>query len=193
MVRLTCRVINFRTQHSGELRRGVCTAYLQRRPAEVLCKIWASDFKMPAEVEVPMVFVAGGTGIAPFKAFLDERLLLDPQRRSRIALFYGVRNRNELLYGDFLQHCQAEGLIRDLVVAFGEGEEGEGGGMLLSDSLAAHAGMVRELLQQGAHVYVCGGAVGFGSSIAAAFKDILGGEQPFQALMHGGRYLEDLS
>jgi sulfite reductase (NADPH) flavoprotein alpha-component len=126
----------------GRGRQGVCTTFLaDRLPVGSRCQVWVNpnpDFRLPADAATPVVMLGPGTGVAPFRAFLQQRLL-QQQAAGRGAtgehvLFFGCRRRDQdFLYGEELTTWHRRRLLK-LVTAFsreGEGEgvgEGEGGG-----------------------------------------------------------------
>ncbi len=119
-------MLDYYTKHSNEHRFGVCTRFLADQPVcqqaaapmeqqlegFLPCHVWASDFKLPVDPSTPILMVAGGTGIAPFKAFMEERIFLktaNPDLQLGPAvLFYGVRNPSELGYDALLQKVGVE-------------------------------------------------------------------------------------
>lgn len=105
------------------------------------------------QTEKSMVWVATGTGIAPFIGFLAKLAQVFPTERPKVTLYFGVRNpAQDYLYETFLQNCHEEGLI-DLKMAFSRIESGVYVQNLMQDNLE----LISSEIKSGAHVYVCGG------------------------------------
>ncbi len=92
-------------------RHGVCSTFLSTLPALSSGPrgafpgfIWKSTFRMPPRPADPLVCIAGGTGVAPFKAFMEERRILQAREPGAawgpFELYYGVRDPTEYAYAD---------------------------------------------------------------------------------------------
>ena len=68
----------------------------------------AGDFTLPKDLKKPLVFIAGGVGIAPFRSMIQY--LLDKQLQSNIVLFYSNRTANEILFSDTFQKAEKNGV-----------------------------------------------------------------------------------
>ncbi|KAL2793816.1 hypothetical protein BJX66DRAFT_351578 [Aspergillus keveii] len=130
----------------------------------------ASKFRLPADPATPIVMVGPGTGVAPFRAFVQERAV---QARAgvsvgRTLLFYGCRTREEdFIYGDDWGDFQhALGSQFTLVTAFSrEGPRK----VYVQDRLREYAAEVNPILAAGGHFYICGDA----AHMARAVNDVL--------------------
>ncbi|GAP91300.2 putative NADP FAD dependent oxidoreductase [Rosellinia necatrix] len=152
---------------------------LTAAPWTLYAQVRASAFRLPASAAVPVVMVAAGTGIAPFRAFLQERGHLAAVGRAvgPALLFFGCRGARDLLYGDLLAELRSGPLAGrlEVVAAFsrdgdgdGEGKEGREGKKgerrrkekwYVGDALAARGPEVGRLLtRDDAAFYVCGAA-----------------------------------
>jgi cytochrome P450/NADPH-cytochrome P450 reductase len=148
-----------------------------------------------------MIMVGPGTGVAPFRGFLQERLAL--QRRGvpvgEALLFFGCRDpEQDLLYGDELRAMEAAGVVR-LHVAHSRvpGQPK----VYVQQRIVEQGPEVWRLLQQGAVVFVCGDATRMAPDVRAALAAVAGaqGGMPaesaadwFAELRQAGRYLEDV-
>lgn len=146
---------------TGEERRGVCSNYL--------CDLKVGDtvnvtgpagkaFLLPEVPNAHMIMVATGTGIAPFRAFLQTRY--NGSRRGETGqswLFFGAQYRSDYLYGEELEgFCAHPGY--HLVTAFSREEKtADGRKMYVQDRIAEYGAQIIDLLQQpNTYFYICG-------------------------------------
>jgi NADPH-ferrihemoprotein reductase len=151
---------------------GLCTNYLRARKmylcsnsaqesTRLLAHVRKSTFKLPTLSSHPIVMTAAGTGIAPFRAFLQERARLFKMGRpiGRMILFFGCRNANQdFLYRDELRDFQTIfGSKLTMVTAFSRPDDGLK--MYVQDRVAEHSQELTELLVDcDANFYICGSA-----------------------------------
>lgn len=151
-----------------------------------------STFHLPSDASTPVILVGPGTGLAPMRAFLQERrhqCAVQSQRVGETVLFFGCRGRDEdFIYRDELEGYAADGTLTALHLAFSR----EGASKVYVQHLIAAQGeaMWSLLRDRGAHVYVCG-ATKMGTDVQRAFEEV--------ALKHGklsasaaGAFLVDL-
>ena len=154
------------------------------------------SFPLPEDPERPLIMIGTGTGVAPYRAFLQEREMLGA--RGRNWLFFGDRNlRTDFLYQrEWLQWLDDELLTR-LDVAFSRDGERR---IYVQDRLRERARELYAWLEEGAALYVCGSAR-MGQDVHHALVGVVsdaGGRTPEQAeqyvdsLMHAGRYHRDV-
>jgi len=153
-VHLTVGVVNY--NHSGREKRGTCSTYLSEVAVEgeqVPLFIESNPgFRLPQDDETPMIMVGAGTGIAPYRAFLQHRALAGKQGKN--WLFFGNRNfETEFLYQSEWQHFQKSGTLTKLDVAFSRDGEKK---VYVQDRLLEKAKEVYQWLEEGAHFYICG-------------------------------------
>merc|ERR1711871_1442754 len=108
---------------SGRYRMGQCTRYLANlKPgASVTVDIKPSIMHLPPSPSQPIIMAGLGTGMAPFRAFIQERKFQREQgiEVGPIVLYFGARHRHqEYLYGDELEKYYEEGLVTRLGLAF---------------------------------------------------------------------------
>lgn len=89
----------------GKLRKGQCTRYLQgiREGAKLRVSVKPSVMKLPVQNEIPIVMAGLGTGMAPFRAFIQERIYQAQQgnKIGEMVLYFGSRSsKQEYLYGE---------------------------------------------------------------------------------------------
>ncbi|KAJ3054153.1 hypothetical protein HK097_002533 [Rhizophlyctis rosea] len=121
-VHLLIVLVDWKTK-SGALRFGQCTRYLvHSKVGQQLCvSIKPSVMKLPKSLMAPVIMSGLGTGMAPFRAFIEERAYWRAQGKQvgPMVLYFGSRNRaNEYLYGEELEAYHADGLLTHLRLAF---------------------------------------------------------------------------
>jgi sulfite reductase alpha subunit-like flavoprotein len=105
------------TSPSGRARRGQCSSYMARLPvgAKVTVSVLPSEMHLPLDPAAPVLMAGLGTGMAPFRAFIQERAYLrDVEKRAvgPMVLYMGSRFRAmEFLYGDELEEYERQGLL----------------------------------------------------------------------------------
>ncbi|KAK6201991.1 hypothetical protein LQW54_009204 [Pestalotiopsis sp. IQ-011] len=129
--------------------------------ASLFAHIVRSKFKLPMQASCPVVMVAAGTGLAPFRGFLVERARLRAMGKpvGAMMLFYGCRSAGEdNIYEDELGELgRALGDKLEVVRAFSRpASEGEGKRAYVQDKVRERGAEVRALLAADASVYVCG-------------------------------------
>jgi len=133
----------------------------------------AEGFHLQEDVSKPMIFVSAGTGFAPMRAFLWERLALKRAgtRLSEAVLFSGIRSTaQDYIYRDEIEWFMSEGVLDDVQVA--TSREDPTRREYVQDRLRAHGDRVWRLLEEGAYVYVCGSQP-MRDGVRAAFVDLI--------------------
>jgi cytochrome P450/NADPH-cytochrome P450 reductase len=158
-------------------------------------------FRPPANPHIPMIMVGAGTGMAPFRGFLQERAAMAEKGVpvGRSMLFYGCRYaKGDMLYADELEAFQASG-ITELQMAFSR-EPGQPR-MFVQQVIERERDQVWDLIEAGAVIYVCGNANTMAPGVRAALMDIYraktngsdsSAEDWLQGLRDADRYLEDI-
>jgi cytochrome P450/NADPH-cytochrome P450 reductase len=185
--------------------KGVCSNYLAAQPVDATVYGFVRKptipFRPPDNPHQPMIMVGPGTGVAPFRGFLQERTAL--KRRGvpvgESMLFFGCRDPlQDFLYEDELRAFEAARTTR-LVSAFSR-EPGKPK-MYVQQAIEAHSEDVWRLLQQGAMVFVCGEASRMAPSVRQAFAGVFqkrtgttaaDAQAWLAGLVAGQRYLEDI-
>ncbi|MGD1037009.1 MAG: cytochrome P450 [Roseiarcus sp.] len=153
---------------------GCASSYLaQARPgAKVAVSVRPSNaaFHVPEQLDVPMIMVGSGSGVAPFRGFLQERALRAASEGARCGeavLFFGCDAPDvDYLYKDQFAEWERQGLVR-VHPAFAS--VGEGGVRYVQDRLWNDRDEVTRLMEKGARIYVCGD----GRRMAPAVRDAL--------------------
>jgi cytochrome P450 / NADPH-cytochrome P450 reductase len=174
--------------------KGICSNYLAgRRAGEIIratVRETKAGFRLPDDASVPIIMVGPGTGLAPFRGFLQERAA----RKAKGAvlgpamLFFGCRHPDQdFLYADELKAFAAHG-IAELHTAF---SRGEGPKTYVQHLVAAQKERVWDLIEQGAIVYVCGDGSRMEPDVKAALVAIYR-ERSGADADAGARWIEDL-
>jgi cytochrome P450/NADPH-cytochrome P450 reductase len=139
--------------------KGVCSNYLaDRRPGDVvnaLVRETKAGFRLPDNPKRPIIMIGPGTGLAPFRGFLQERASQKSAGRTLgpAMLFFGCRHpEQDFLYADELKGFAAQD-IAELHVAF---SRGPGPKTYVQDLIAAQKDKVWSLIESGAVIFVCG-------------------------------------
>ena len=108
-----------RYEGNGKKRKGVCSSYLAERVGErVPCYLHPNkNFKLPEDSSTPIIMVGPGTGIAPFRAFIEERKVIGATGKN--WLFFGDRSqKTDYLYGEEWESYQKDGILNELDLAW---------------------------------------------------------------------------
>ncbi|MFN8636929.1 MAG: hypothetical protein U0893_24030 [Chloroflexota bacterium] len=185
--------------------RGTCSTYLAARPPESTVFAFVRKptipFQPPENPHLPTIMIGPGTGLAPFRGFLQERAALK-QRGVPVGeslLFFGCRDPlQDFIYEDELRAFEAQGIVQ-LHCAFSRvpGQEKT----YVQQAIRQQGDAVWKLLQQEATIFVCGDAARMAPDVRRAFADLFRertglSEADAQAWMTGltasHRYLEDI-
>jgi sulfite reductase (NADPH) flavoprotein alpha-component len=199
--RLALTVDAVRYDLGERTRLGVASTFLAGRinPGDRL-RVYvqkAQHFGLPADPATPIIMIGPGTGIAPFRAFLHERMAT--QAPGRNWLFFGHQRRDyDFFYEDELSGLKAAGVLTRLSLAWSrDGEEK----FYVQDRMTQVGRELWSWIADGAHVYVCGDAQRMAKDVERALIDIVAthGARPaneavaFVAeLKKSGRYQTDV-
>lgn len=187
-VHLTVAVVDY--QQSGEQRIGGASGYLQRIEdgAEVEVFVEHNDnFRLPSNDETPVIMVGPGTGIAPFRAFVQERDVREATGNN--WLFFGNQHfTDDFLYQTEWQDYLKSGLLTKMDVAFSRDQAEK---IYVQDRLRENAAELYAWLEQGAHVYVCGDGDRMAKDVNEALIDIVA-EQGKLARSEAEEYVAEL-
>jgi sulfite reductase (NADPH) flavoprotein alpha-component len=159
----------------GESRSGVASGQLARRtPPEgkVPVYIQTNDhFRLPQD-DVPIVMIGAGTGVAPYRAFMQE--LYARGSASKCWLFFGERNfRTDFLYQAEWLDFRKRGLLTRMDVAFSRDQSCK---TYVQHRMREHASDLYAWMEEGAHVYVCGDATRLAPDVHQALVDAVAQE-----------------
>ncbi|HCL97913.1 MAG TPA: sulfite reductase [NADPH] flavoprotein alpha-component [Verrucomicrobiales bacterium] len=142
----------------GRSRKGVASTYLADdalKGSKVLVYVHPNkNFRLPENDNTSVIMVGPGTGIAPFRAFIEDRA--ETECAGEIWLFFGDQNYNEdFLYQTELQDYLKEGYLSRLDVAFSRDQPEK---IYVQHKMLENASEIWRWLETGAHFYVCGDA-----------------------------------
>ncbi|WP_246609542.1 bifunctional cytochrome P450/NADPH--P450 reductase [Nonomuraea rhizosphaerae] len=199
LVRITVGLVEGPAWSGSGSYRGMCSAYLAGlTPGETFygyVRVPAPPFRLPEDPSTPVVLVGPGTGFAPLRGFLEERALGGASGRAEV--FCGCRHPEH----DWLYREEVEGWASDAVRVTTAYSAVPGHPYrFVQDALAARGEQVWELLEAGAHVYVCGDGLRMAPAVRAALlalhrsHDTTGGDAEawLASLEEQGRYQQDV-
>ena len=170
-VHLTIAVVRYES-HS-RTRKGVCSTFLADRveadtPVPVFVQT-SHGFRIPADGSKPIIMIGPGTGIAPFRAFLEERRATSATGKN--WLFFGDQKAaSDFLYREQLEAMLAEGSLTRLDTAFSRDQADK---IYVQTRMLEQAAELWRWLEDGAHLYVCGDAKRMAKDVDAALHEIL--------------------
>lgn len=126
-------------------------------------------FKLPSDPESPIIMVGPGTGVAPFRAFMQQ--IEVSQKKNPSWLFFGDRNfTTDFLYQTEWQQYLNEGVLTKADVAFSRDQANK---QYVQDRMIENGKELYEWLEKGAHFYVCGDASRMAKDVDSALKEII--------------------
>ena len=162
-------------------RKGVSSTFLADRVGDGEVPLFiqpSKHFRTPTDGDVPMIMIGPGTGIAPFRAFLQERRALGHQGRN--WLFFGEQHAaSDFYYQDELQGMQRDGLLNHLSLAFSRDQAQK---VYVQDRIREQGDELWRWLQDGARLYICGDASHMAKDVDQALRQV--------AQTHGGLGVE---
>lgn len=167
--RVHLTVATVRYPGAGRRHGGVASTYLAERTQAVRIHLRPNHhFRLPA-ADVPIIMIGPGTGIAPFRAFLQERQATAASGRS--WLFFGDRRRaTDFLYGEELTGFAGSGTLTRLDTAFSRDQDTK---VYVQQRMRENSAELFSWLQDGAHLYVCGDADRMAKDVDTALHEIV--------------------
>ena len=182
-------------------REGVCSTFLAGRLQEnQKLAIYVQPnkhFSLPEDSNVPVIMVGPGTGLAPFRAFLEERKATGATGKNWL-LFGDQHEATDFLYGEELEQLHKEGFLTNLSLAFSRDQEQK---IYVQNRILEHSKEVFEWLEEGAYFYICGDAERMAVDVHNALIETVakeGGksqeeaENYINAMLDTRRYLRDV-
>jgi len=169
-VHLTVAIVRY--ELNGRSCKGVCSTFFADRvgpDTKVPVFVHKSpSFKLPADGSKPVVMVGPGTGIAPFRAFLEERRAVGASGKN--WLFFGDQKAAcDFLYREELEAMQKDGLLARLDTAFSRDQAEK---VYVQNRMTENAGEIWSWLQEGGYFYVCGDAKRMAKDVDTALHKI---------------------
>ena len=198
-VHLTVGAVRY--ENAGRPRTGLCSIFLAERAlaaGKVLVGVHANNsFRLPENPDVPVIMIGPGTGIAPFRAFLEARTATNAKGKN--WLFFGDQHeKSDFLYRDEILAWQSSGLLTRLDLAWSRDQKEK---VYVQHKLLAAAAELWAWLEAGAHIYICGDASRMAKDVHAALLQVIqtaGARSPedaakyLETLQTAKRYLRDV-
>jgi sulfite reductase (NADPH) flavoprotein alpha-component len=171
--RVSLTVDTVRYQIGKRIRLGAASTFLGQRAApDEKMKVYvqrAQHFALPEDPAVPIIMIGPGTGIAPFRAFLHERMATKAPGRN--WLFFGHQRRDcDFFYEDEFAGMRAAGVLTRLSLAWSRDEKQK---FYVQDRMREVGRDLWAWLADGAYVYVCGDAKHMAKDVERALVDIV--------------------
>jgi sulfite reductase (NADPH) flavoprotein alpha-component len=157
----------------GRNRKGVCSNFLAERarketPIPVFIQV-SKHFRVPTNGDTPMIMVGPSTGIAPFRAFLEERKAIGAKGHN--WLFFGTqKSASDFFYREELEVFQRDGILTRLDTAFSRDQQHK---IYVQTRMMEHAKELWDWLERGGHFYVCGDAARMAKDVDKALHEIV--------------------
>jgi sulfite reductase (NADPH) flavoprotein alpha-component len=170
-VDLTIRILNY--EYNNREHSGVCSSYVWKRleigdTAPLFVEV-NSRFRLPEDKKVPVIMIATGTGIAPFRSFLQYRNMQNAEGRN--WLFFGERNSStDFFYKDELMQYQKKGLLTKIDTAFSRDSENK---HYIYHRLLEKGEEIYHWIQEGANIYICGNKRTMAGDVRNALSEII--------------------
>ena len=167
-VHLTVAVVRYDTH--GRKRKGVCSSYLAERVGETIpCYFHPNkNFKLPEDSDKPIIMVGPGTGIAPFRAFIEERKVTGASGKN--WLFFGDRSqKTDYLYRDEWEEYKKNGVLNELDLAWSRDQSEK---VYVQHKMLERSSELWDWLDNGALFYVCGDASRMAKDVDQALRTI---------------------
>ncbi len=188
-IHLTVAVVRYQTNHRERI--GVCSTFLSDRVqvGSTAVPVFVSDshFGPPADGARDCIMVGPGTGIAPFRAFLQDRAAAGAPGRNWV--FFGDQKRaTDFLYEEEWADWQAKGVLTRFDTAFSRDTAVK---VYVQDRMRENAAELWRWLDAGAHFYVCGDAKRMAKDVDTTLHDIIA-EQGGKAVEQAAEYVKQM-
>ena len=196
---LTVGMINY--HKNRRQRKGTCTSYIgERIGRDTRLKVFIDQnerFKLPADPEKDIIMIGPGTGVAPFRAFMQEREMQG--KKGKNWLFFGDRNfTTDFLYQTEWQQWHKRGLLDRIDLAFSRDQKEK---VYVQHKMQQHSHSLYKWIEEGANLYVCGDRQYMAPDVQMALTSIIEREgglsqekaaEYVKTLKKQNRYIEDV-
>lgn len=165
-------IVTFSCKKGDKIRQGLGSQFLCEfaKPLETPIPTYLhpnATFKLPEDPTLPIIMIGPGTGVAPYRAFLQQRLETDAKGKN--WLFFGERQRAyDFYYESFFTDLAKRDFLR-LDCAFSRDQESK---VYVQDLLQKEGVDIWKWIQDGAMIYVCGDAHRMAKDVTATLHDI---------------------
>ena len=175
----------------GRVRKGVCSAFMAERADKVPVPVYPSSakhFHMPEDGNIPLIMIGPGTGIAPFRAFLQERQALGAKGKN--WLFFGAqREKCDYAYKEDWERYGKDGLLTRLDCAWSRDQAHK---IYVQNKLLENGAEIWKWIDgESAQFFVCGDARRMAKDVDAALRKIVQ-EQGGKSVEEANAYVEQL-
>ena len=178
-VHLTVGVLHY--EHDGKRYSGAASGYLgERLPEEGAARVFVEpnpNFRLPDDPQAAIIMIGNGTGIAPFRAFMQARVAREAPGKNWLV-FGNPHFTEDFLYQTEWQGWQKDGFLHRYSLAWSRDQAEK---VYVQDKLREEAASVWQWLQDGAYVYVCGDAARMAKDVERALLDIIASEGSMDA------------
>jgi sulfite reductase (NADPH) flavoprotein alpha-component len=176
-------VATVRYQAHGRPRFGVASTFLAERYSDATAGVFIQQqkhFRMPEDPNTPLIMVGPGTGLAPFRAFMEEREVTGAKGKNWV--FFGEqRSASDFFYREQFEHWQKSGILTRLDLAWSR--DNPANREFVQHKMKAAGAELWKWLSEGAYFYVCGNKDRMAVDVHATLIDI--------AREHGGKTPEE--
>ena len=169
-VHFTIDIVHYESR--GRMRKGVCSTFLAERAQNVPVPVFPnpSRFKLPEDGNTPIIMVGPGTGVAPFRAYLQERKAVGAKGKS--WLFFGSQHEHcNYFYKEELDELKRDGALTRLDCAWSRDQADKS---YVQNKMAENAAELWKWIDsEGAHFFVCGDARRMAKDVDAALRKII--------------------
>jgi sulfite reductase (NADPH) flavoprotein alpha-component len=180
-----------RYESNGRVRKGVASSFLAERADDVPVPVFpsvAKHFHLPEDAGTPIIMVGPGTGVAPFRAYLQERRATGGKGKN--WLFFGSQHAHcDFAYGDEFQAYQKEGILTRLDCAWSRDQPEK---IYVQHRMTENAREIWKWIDgEGAYFFVCGDARRMAKDVDATLRKIVR-EEGGKSIDEANEYVEKL-
>ena len=169
-VHFTIDVVHYESR--GRMRKGVCSTFLAERAEKAPVPVFpnTSRFRLPEDGDTPIIMVGPGTGIAPFRAYLQERKAVGAKGKN--WLFFGSQHEHcNYFYKEEMAELKRDGTLTQLDCAWSRDQADKS--YVQHKMLNCAAEIWKWMDGEGAHFFVCGDARRMAKDVDAALRKII--------------------
>lgn len=175
----------------GQMRKGVCSTFLSERAENVPVPVYPSSakhFHLPENLDLPIIMIGPGTGVAPFRAFLQERQALGAKGKN--WLFFGAQREScDYAYKEDFDQMARDGVLTKLDCAWSRDQTHK---IYVQHKMLENAAEIWKWIDgEGAQFFVCGDAKRMAKDVDAALRKIIQ-EQGGKSVDEANEYVEKL-
>lgn len=170
-VHLSVGVVRY--EHNGKARAGGASSYLADRVGEdETVRVFIehnNNFRLPSDPQKPIIMIGSGTGIAPFRAFVQQRAADEAEGKNWL-IFGNQHFTKDFLYQTEWQQFQKDGYLHKYSFAWSRDQAEK---IYVQDKIREEAEAIWQWLQDGAYIYVCGDASRMAKDVDKALLDVI--------------------